>query len=303
MLRNDVADYHSSYYRAMRNMGCLDELYPSRYAGCNVSNAELLEQVKQYKTIKELSEKNSVLYSRIRRRGIQKEAYAHMEPLGNRKHRMIYVYEFPDHSAYIGLTYNYRLRHNCHITSRRSTVYKYMATTGLTPIHKKLTDYIPVKEAKELEAYYIELYKSQGWTILNKAKAGGTGSRSLNKDMDKVISLAKQGLPVTEIAKVVEMHPSTICNYLSLAGIDRKKLMQIEIDMVDQDSNILRSFSNTSEASEALNLNKKALSLRIHRHIFKDGYYLIYNPEQYKLKKGVEFKVTPRPKNKQHITN
>ena len=37
--------------------------------------------------------------------------------------------------------------------------------------------------------------------------------------------------------------------------------------------------------------------------IFKDGFYLIYNPEQYKLKKGVEFKVTPRPKNKQCITN
>jgi hypothetical protein len=99
--------------------------------------------------------------------------------------RCIYVYEFSDNYAYIGLTYNLDKRNIAHITNynymkinedvKKSSVFEHITKTKLTPILKQLTDYIEVEEAIKMEEYYVEKYKSEGWNILNKIKTGSIG--------------------------------------------------------------------------------------------------------------------------------
>jgi hypothetical protein len=43
----------------------------------------------------------------------------------------------------------------------------------------KISDYIPKKDAVELEKDTVEKFKTDGYNILNKAKTGGTGGDTL----------------------------------------------------------------------------------------------------------------------------
>jgi predicted GIY-YIG superfamily endonuclease len=98
---------------------------------------------------------------------------SHMgEPLTLKK-RLIYVYEFDDNRAYVGLTCDEMGRHASHM--RKGAVYKYIKKTGLTPKRKLLTDYIEVYEAKNMEDSIMNEYRDNGWILLNSYKAGGTG--------------------------------------------------------------------------------------------------------------------------------
>lgn len=89
--------------------------------------------------------------------------------------RIIYVYEFPDKSAYIGLTKHLRNRINSRRNRPNDSVTKYINETNLTPVLKILTDFVPVKEAQLLEEKFIGQYRFEGWNILNKVKGGGIG--------------------------------------------------------------------------------------------------------------------------------
>lgn len=101
----------------------------------------------------------------------------HMTPSGNRYNRLIYAYIFSDKHVYIGLTYNAKVRFYEHTTKDKdSPVYKHILSSGLQPEYKLLTDYIDIKEAQKEEAKYIKQYLSDGYTLLNKAKAGGLGN-------------------------------------------------------------------------------------------------------------------------------
>jgi predicted GIY-YIG superfamily endonuclease len=102
---------------------------------------------------------------------------SHMLILGNRVKRCIYVWEFEDNSAYIGLTYNFEERKYNHSVDKRSSVYKQLSSC--LGICYKLTEYIDKKEAQKLETFYIEKYKNNGWSVLNKVKAGALGGSEL----------------------------------------------------------------------------------------------------------------------------
>ena len=103
----------------------------------------------------------------------------HMIILGDKYNRLIYVYEFLDNYAYVGLTFNIKKRNAKHLSLNEiklTSVAKHMSETNLTPTLIKLTDYLPVKVAQNLEDFYIEKYKKGGWLLLNKLKGGGLGS-------------------------------------------------------------------------------------------------------------------------------
>lgn len=102
------------------------------------------------------------------------EICSHMIKIGNIYKRLVYVFEFTDNSAYVGLTCDSNRRINEHLTSKTS-VYKHIKETGLYPNYKELTDYIDSIEASELEKYYVNFYKKNGFNILNKSEAGGLG--------------------------------------------------------------------------------------------------------------------------------
>lgn len=115
-------------------------------------------------------------YDYSRRNGWLDEICSHMKIKGNLKKRFIYVYEFPDNSAYIGLTYNIEKRNNEHLTENNSTVNKHINKTSLQPILKIITEKpIEVNEASLMEGKILNEYKEKGWNILNKIKTGGIG--------------------------------------------------------------------------------------------------------------------------------
>ena len=54
-----------------------------------------------------------------------------------------------------------------------SPIYKHIEETNLEPKLTKLTEYIDVNTAIELEDKYVEQYKKNGFVILNSIKTGG----------------------------------------------------------------------------------------------------------------------------------
>lgn len=93
------------------------------------------------------------------------EICSHMNNRGNRRH--VYVFEFEDRHAYIGLSlYPYK-RERQHLSEERSAVSKYIRETGAKYVFKVLTE-SPSDDPIQQEIHWIKIYKSDGWILLNK---------------------------------------------------------------------------------------------------------------------------------------
>lgn len=124
-------------------------------------------------------------YNHARVNGFLDEICSHMNITGTRFKRCIYVFEFDDNHAYIGLTYNINEREIDHINRKKSQVYKHIKKTNSKYELKQLTDYIEIDLAVEKEEYYLNDYINNGWCILNKVKTGGLGGTPFLWDFDK----------------------------------------------------------------------------------------------------------------------
>lgn len=118
---------------------------------------------------------NNTAYVIAFRRGWLDHACAHMVPAGNRMMRMVYRLWCDDtRQVYIGLTADFKRRHAWHRTDPRSPA----AILGASHLYEIVTLHpIPAVEAAKLEGDLIEQYRSEGWTVLNRALAGGLGGR------------------------------------------------------------------------------------------------------------------------------
>lgn len=293
MTLTELNKHHMLYSKAMHRIGLLDGLFPDRRVTHEeYSDEYLIEEAKKYPNKRELRESAYWLLTAIRSHKLQKQAYEHMDVLGNRRYRMIYAYEFPDHSVYVGLTFDYKKRDKEHKTQPSSTVKKYMKRTGLTPVHKPLTGYLPVKDAQRLEGEYVEKYRSDGWKILNIAKTGGAGAVYNKAEYEKAIELRGQGMTVVQIAKQLGVSKSTIEYHFRHAGLlkGNKKLMSLTIELVDDDGNILKIFKSAKEAAEYFNVRETTIRNNIYSRHRLRGYYLRYNQKEYEFKRGKEYK-------------
>jgi predicted GIY-YIG superfamily endonuclease len=117
-------------------------------------------------------------HASVRNKWIEKIC-GHMHPSGTRYKRCVYVYEFPDNNAYIGITYNIAMRQQTRARNKQDAVTKHILKTGLYPAFRTLTDYIDVNIAVRLEKLYIDIYKIEGWDVLNKKAAGAVGGNNL----------------------------------------------------------------------------------------------------------------------------
>lgn len=81
--------------------------------------------------------------------------------------RYVYVFEFEDHHAYIGLSCYPQRRFRQHLNEDNSTVSKYIKETGCKYVFKVLTGGA-VNDAVQQEIQWIKNYKEDGWVILNK---------------------------------------------------------------------------------------------------------------------------------------
>jgi predicted GIY-YIG superfamily endonuclease len=90
----------------------------------------------------------------------------------------VYAYFFIEqHSVYIGRTINPKQRDISHRT-KNGTVSKFSKKHGVEiPKMTILETSLSLEQGQVREDYYVKNYKSEGWSVLNKAKTGkGSGS-------------------------------------------------------------------------------------------------------------------------------
>jgi len=172
-------------YQAAKYNGWLDEIcqhmkykkLPNRYWHSfeNCKNEAL-----KYKTKTDFIRNSQHVYNIALKKGWIDDICKHMIPRGDKYHRCIYVYEFLDNHAYVGLTYDLNKRKKNRKRDNCDAVTVHIKQTNLEPIIKKLTDYIPIKEAIKMEEYYYNKYLNDGWEMLNRRKTGGLGGSKFN---------------------------------------------------------------------------------------------------------------------------
>jgi hypothetical protein len=117
-------------------------------------------------------------YKAARENGWYEEVTASLVKVVDERSRIIYAYEFPDNTVYVGLTVTEKRRKSNHlnINDVESPVAQHILDTGLEPTYKVIAKDLTPKEAQESEGCTEEKYKSEGWKILNKYKTGSLGA-------------------------------------------------------------------------------------------------------------------------------
>lgn len=91
--------------------------------------------------------------------------------------RVVYVYEDVENKvAYVGTTKNLRVRHISH-NAKSKGKYNALKTYFLNigkelPTPQILSENLSKVESQEMEEFWVEEYKKNGWHLLNKAKTG-----------------------------------------------------------------------------------------------------------------------------------
>lgn len=126
-------------------------------------------------------------------RGWYEDIVRHMVPVGNKYNRLVYVFEFPDKSVYVGLTGNITKRQKSHMeVENNSAVKVHMIKINKTPILKIISDgYIDYIDAQNMEHITLQKYKTDGWNILNRTKTGSLGSSNRKWTLEKLKELVK----------------------------------------------------------------------------------------------------------------
>jgi len=197
------------------------------------------------------------------------EACSHMESVGNKYYRCIYVYEIPEYKVcYVGLTYSLHKRHLQHKNPKfYSAVNEFCKSKNIElPLPIQKTEYVSKDEAALMEKEYIEKYKIDGWTILNKQKAGNLGGSKNNITYTKemCIELAKKYKTRYDFSKDYQ----TAYKYIKLYGWDtevfahidgevkRRKCEKLRLSnskkviQYDLDGNVIGKFQSVTEANE-----------------------------------------------------
>lgn len=178
--RIDFKNSHTSVYAtACRNKWLDDICSHMKYdmiPNHNWDFDKCKNEALKYKSRNEFQKGNKSAYEYCRQNDILNAVCTHMVKLGSKFYRCIYVFEFNDNSAYVGLTYNLNSRIKDHL--RKGTVYNYIKINSSFVV-KQLTDYIEIGKSTILENEYVKTYQKNGWKILNKIKTGGVGGNTL----------------------------------------------------------------------------------------------------------------------------
>jgi hypothetical protein len=206
---SDFTKFSSSAYRTLKRKGesFFNEVTKDLNRTISWTDDMIKEEASKYKTRSEFQKGSNVAYQLAKKRGILDDVCSHMEKVGSKYKRLIYSYEFPDNSVYVGLTYNLNKRDLSHMKRETSSVYQHMIKTGLKPIRKTLTEFLDRDEASEVEGKLTEKYRQEGWNILNKTKTGALGGSTLYWTPERIKDEAKKYKTLSDF---YEKSPSAI---------------------------------------------------------------------------------------------
>jgi hypothetical protein len=184
----DFGRFSNSAYQIAHDRGkeFFDEITTHMPKLIEWTDEMLKDEAKKFSSKTEFQKKSGRAYYAANKRGILDDITVHMEPVGNIYKRLIYAYEFPDNSVYVGLTFNLNKRDRSHMKKTTSPVYLHIVKTGLKPIRKSLTDFMDKKEAQKKESEILQSYINKGWKPLNRAKTGSLGGKFLRWTDDAI---------------------------------------------------------------------------------------------------------------------
>ena len=184
-------------YGAAHRLRILDQAcaHMLRFKHPDWTQTEIAAEALKYSSRSDFERMSRGAYKAAHRRGLLDVFCAHMQRKGNRFRRGIYIYEFEDKSAYIGLTCDYERRHRQHMLFSKRIVDK----VKLFKYNLIRNDrWFSPDEAVIEEARLIQSYLQQGWEVLNVAKAGSIGGsyliwtpEALAKEVQKYQTLAE----------------------------------------------------------------------------------------------------------------
>lgn len=137
--------------------------------------SKALEVAKSFRTRTELGKSYPQAYEVLRRNNLLDECFINIRDNDERIH-IVYRYYFPlTNSIYIGRTLQGRknMRDREHHTQHYDSVYKHAIETKQPIPQMQVIEWnLTLKESLEKEHEFVEEYRNNGYSILNKAKTG-----------------------------------------------------------------------------------------------------------------------------------
>lgn len=156
-------------YRNKWQSLCFGHIYTNRqkwdYKRCKF-------EALKYSNMKAFVTGSSGAHSHAYRKGFLNKITKHMETLGHKYLRQLYVFEHNDKSVYVGLSYNAKERYKAHMLYNKLIINKKKSSKQTFKI---LDGFYKPKIASKKEQDLVKNYRKKGWKILNKIKAGGLG--------------------------------------------------------------------------------------------------------------------------------
>lgn len=211
--KSEFKKYSGHGYKLLRQEGLLNNIFPENKDMHKWTIDKIKEVASKYKSKTEFYKNYKYLHRLISKNNLYDKIFNEYTKLGSKYDRCIYVFEFSDNYAYIGLTYNLDKRKKQHLCDKHSQVFKHIQLTKSKFELKQLTDYINCFDASKLETEYLISYKNLGWNILNKAKTGGLGSLKIHKEKNKSNKIKYNDNIVKNIALKCKTKKDFFTNY------------------------------------------------------------------------------------------
>ncbi|MFD0863892.1 hypothetical protein ACFQ1M_16880 [Sungkyunkwania multivorans] len=234
--RGDFVKYDEPSYRWAQRNNVLNEIcahmvYVRKYWSLD----SVQREARKYNSRTEFQKQNVSAYEWALRNKKLDSVCSHMSVKGHKYKRALYVYEFENNSAYIGLTFDYHKRDMEH--RRRGRVFRELKKSSAKFI--KLNKWLEAEVAQNEEKKLIEKYRNNGWRILNVVTAGSLGGNdikwddnSLKKEALKYKTIKEfrekaHGAYSTAVAKGFEKfgsHLKYVRNYWDLEKVEKEAL-------------------------------------------------------------------------------